>query len=77
MFQIKRLAVRGFRGFADRCEFVFGDPVTILYGGNHQGKSSTLNAIEWCLFGDDAIGKDTGIRERSRLDNGKPLFSKH
>src|SRR5437660_1671637 len=64
MFQIRRLAVQGFRGFAGCCEFKFESPVTILCGGNHEGKSSTLNAIEWCFFGDEVIGKDTGIRER-------------
>lgn len=60
---IKSLKVKAFRGFVKEAKFEFG-PVTILFGPNGTGKSSTLNAIEWCLFGKDCIGKDTGIRER-------------
>jgi DNA repair exonuclease SbcCD ATPase subunit len=56
--------VRGFRGFAGEQTFGFSTPATILAGGNHCGKSSTLNALEWCLFGDECTGKDTNIRER-------------
>src|SRR5262249_47541262 len=33
-------------------------------GENHCGKSSTLNALEWCLLGDQCKGKETSIRER-------------
>src|SRR6266542_1354279 len=42
-------------------------PVTLLFGENGTGKSSTLNAIEWCLFGTkECTGAGTGIRERLR-----------
>jgi DNA repair exonuclease SbcCD ATPase subunit len=61
-----RLTVRGFRGFTGEQTFEFDSPVTILFGGNHYGKSSTLNALEWCLFGDKCKGADTKIRERVR-----------
>src|SRR5262249_2379608 len=54
----------GFRGFREAEEFIFDQPTTELFGGNRSGKSSTLNAIEWALFGDDCTGKQTGIRER-------------
>ena len=64
MFELIRLRVSGFRGFVGGQEFSFDYPVTLLYGENHRGKSSTLNAVEWCLFGDECIGKKTGIRER-------------
>lgn len=64
MFELARLKVRGFRGFAGEREFEFDRPVVILFGENHRGKSSTLNAVEWCLFGDDCVGKKTGIPER-------------
>jgi DNA repair protein SbcC/Rad50 len=59
-----RLIVRGFRGFTGEVTFDFPTPATILSGENHCGKSSTLNALEWCLFGDQCKGKETGIRER-------------
>jgi len=64
MFELARLKVRRFRGFVDEEEFVFDQPVVLLYGENHRGKSSTLNALEWCLFGDQCFGAKTGIRER-------------
>lgn len=64
MFELKRLKVKGFRGFVGEHVFEFSEPVAILYGENHRGKSSTLNAIEWCLFGDNCMGSKTGIRER-------------
>ncbi len=64
MFELARLKVFGFRGFVGEQEFTFDRPVTLLCGENHRGKSSTLNAVEWCLFGEDCVGKKTGIRER-------------
>jgi DNA repair exonuclease SbcCD ATPase subunit len=59
-----RLTVRGFRGFRGEETFEFPSPATIFSGENHCGKSSTLNALEWCLFGDQCKGKETNIRER-------------
>ena len=64
MFELARLKVQGFRGFAEEQEFAFDQPVVLLYGENRRGKSSTLNAVEWCLFGDECFGAKTGIRER-------------
>ena len=64
MFELARLRVCGFRGFVGEQGFSFDHPVTLLCGENHLGKSSTLNAVEWCLFGDECVGKKTGIRER-------------
>jgi exonuclease SbcC len=64
MLTLKRLKVRGFRGFRGDEEFDFDQPATLLFGGNHCGKSSTLNAVEWALFGDECKGTQTGIRER-------------
>ncbi len=64
MLTPRTLKVRGFRGFLNEQEFRFDTPVVILFGENHSGKSSTLNALEWCLFGDECKGIQTGIRER-------------
>src|SRR5438128_1254384 len=71
MLALKKLKVRGFRGFRGDQVFDFGCPATLLFGENHHGKSSTLNAIEWALFGDECKGKQTGIRERVhwQIDN--------
>jgi DNA repair protein SbcC/Rad50 len=59
-----KLRIFGFRGFRSEAEFHFDTPLTCLFGENGSCKSSALNAIEWALFGDACIGKQTGIRER-------------
>src|SRR5262245_44610699 len=64
MFRPTRLTVRGFRGFAAERTFEFISPITIFSGENHCGKSSTLNALEWCLLGEQCKGVATNIRER-------------
>lgn len=61
---MRKLKVQGFRAFMTEKEFTFDNPLVLLFGENHRGKSSALNAIEWCLFGNESIGKNTGIRER-------------
>ena len=66
----RRLTIRGFRGYRNEIAFDFDRPATIFFGENHSGKSSTLNAIEWCLFGDDCLGKAgvaAGLRVRRVL----------
>jgi exonuclease SbcC len=62
--RIAELTVKGFRGFMGEKSFKFENPAVLLLGENHLGKSSTLNAIEWCLFGGECEGKETDIRER-------------
>lgn len=64
MATIKSLKPSYFRGFTNERPLDLSSPVTILYGGNAVGKSSVLNAIEWCLFGESCKGRDTGLRER-------------
>lgn len=64
MVTLKRLRIKGFRAYMEDKEFVFDNPVILLFGDNGTGKSSTLNAIEWCLFGNECIGAKSGIRER-------------
>jgi len=65
MLHLKHLQIEGFRGFPKKIDAIeFATPAVLLYGDNHQGKSSLLNAIEWCLYGDRCIGRKSGIRER-------------
>jgi DNA repair exonuclease SbcCD ATPase subunit len=73
MFTLKKVTIRGFRGFRGDEEFVFDRVATLLYGENRSCKSSTLNAIEWALFGEQCIGKQTNIRERI----GWPVGNRH
>ncbi len=65
MLKVKRLKIKGFRGFNEEQELIFSNPAVLLFGENHLGKSSTLNAIEWCLFGNQCAKKETGISERA------------
>jgi DNA repair exonuclease SbcCD ATPase subunit len=64
MLMLSKLRVRGFRGFLNDEELSLDGPVTLLFGENRCGKSSTLNAIEWGLFGSACSGQQTKIRER-------------
>lgn len=64
MLKIKKIEIEGFRGLTKMASIEFENPTTLFYGGNHQGKSSILNAVEWCLYGDECIGEKSGIRER-------------
>ncbi|MDA2912541.1 AAA family ATPase [Acidobacteriia bacterium AH_259_A11_L15] len=49
---VKSLKVSGFRGFNDQRDLDLSRELVFLFGDNGSGKSSTLSAIEWCLFGD-------------------------
>lgn len=62
------LEVAGFRGWRGAAELDLSAPLTVLVGENAAGKSSTLNAIEWCLFGGLIAKKGSGIDERADWD---------
>jgi len=64
MVTLRRLKIKGFRAFIEDKEFIFDNPMILLFGDNGTGKSSILNAIEWCLFGNECIGAKSCIRER-------------
>lgn len=49
---VESVVIESFRGYNKQHSFTFKEPVTVFYGKNGQGKSSTLYAIEWCLFGE-------------------------
>lgn len=51
-YVVESVVIESFRGYNKQHSFTFKDPVTVFYGKNGQGKSSTLYAIEWCLFGE-------------------------
>lgn len=63
--RLKTLKVSGFRGFGPAEETIdLSGPVVILAGGNRSGKSSTLNAIEWALYGGEVVSGKVNIEER-------------
>jgi exonuclease SbcC len=64
-FTLSKIEIRGFRGFTTKREMAFGKPLTLVYSENRKGKSSIINAIEWCLFGPEVAAIKYGeIRER-------------
>ena len=63
-WRLKEMTVKGFRGFVETQDFSFPEPLILLDGPQGSGKSSTLVAIEWCLFGDEITKKACGIDER-------------
>lgn len=61
---LKEITITGFRGFVKPKTFSSLEPFVLFDGPQRSGKSSTLVAIEWGLFGDEIAKKAIGIDER-------------
>ena len=46
---LKRLDIQGFKSFATRTTFEFGQGITAIVGPNGAGKSTIADALRWVL----------------------------
>lgn len=68
-FILASVELSGFRGFTSKQNITFGKPLILFHGENRKGKSSIVNAIEWCLFGPEVAAIKYGdIRERDEWE---------
>jgi len=63
-WKLKAITIQGFRGYRTPKTITVNAPCIVFSGPQGSGKSSTVTAIEWCLFGDEIAKKGIGIDER-------------
>ena len=62
------MTVSRFRGWRSEHRITLDASITAIVAENARGKSSLLNAIEWCLYGAVVTQKGSGIDERQNWE---------
>ena len=82
MSRINGITIRNFRGFGEKITFDFEEkPLVLFFAPNGIGKTSLLDAIEWCFTGDIKrlhsayIERNSTIKEQDL--KAKSLFMKN
>lgn len=64
MISFKRISIKNFRAYKDVVvDFSSDSGIFLISGDNNSGKSTFLNAINWCLYGDTPFYTTENIRE--------------
>ena len=72
-YVLDSLEVEGFRGYLKPIRHDVGEKSVLIFGPQGSGKSSTLNAIEWGLFGKIAYFKSAESKSDIELINSRAL----
>ncbi|MCT7995929.1 AAA family ATPase [Laspinema sp. C5] len=70
-FNLKRLRMRNWRCYQDKViDFTSNSekPIWIIFGQNGFGKTSILEAIQWCLYGSDALPTTELLTRFNRIE---------
>jgi DNA repair exonuclease SbcCD ATPase subunit len=63
-YRIAGLKIEGFRGFTAPQSLYFNGRNVFIFGENGHGKSSIIEAVQWCLFGGSDIQVRNSIYEK-------------
>ncbi len=61
---LRHVVIEGFKGIAGRIDLDLSPTLTAIYGPNYHGKSSILEAIQWCLCCNSLYHESEGSRWR-------------
>ncbi len=71
VYVLDSVEIEGFRGYLKPVKYDFGGKSALIFGPQGSGKSSTLNAIEWGLFGKIAYFKSAESKSDIELVNSR------